>query len=64
MGKPDLLRVPAEGGQAQRFDLTVPGPYYVNVHPDGQRLAIGTVEPHTEIWVMENFLSDREGTGR
>jgi Tol biopolymer transport system component len=63
-GKPPLWRVPAQGGPPQRFELTVPGPQWVSVHPDGQRLAIGTVQPHTEIWVMENFLSDREGSGR
>jgi len=51
-----LWRVAAEGGEPQRLDVGVDSPYYLRVHPDGRRVAIGTWAITTEIWVMENFL--------
>jgi len=51
-----LWRVAAEGGEPQRLDVGVDSPYYLRVHPDGRRVAIGTWTVTTEIWVMENFL--------
>jgi hypothetical protein len=51
-----MWRVVAEGGEPQRLDVGVDAPYYLRVHPDGRRVAIGTWAITTEIWVMENFL--------
>ena len=30
------------------------------LHPDGRRVAISDVEVDLEVWVMENFLPERE----
>ncbi|MCX6538988.1 MAG: tetratricopeptide repeat protein [Acidobacteria bacterium] len=51
-----MWRVAAEGGEPQRLDVGVDSPYYLRVHPDGRRVAIGTWSIATEIYVMENFL--------
>jgi Tol biopolymer transport system component len=51
-----VWRVAAEGGEPQRLGLTVDELWWLRVHPDGRRVAIGTWKTNTEIWVMENFL--------
>lgn len=55
----DLWRIPAEGGEAQKLELTMMSFWNLNVHPDGRRIAFssyGLTPPRSEIWVMENFL--------
>ena len=51
-----LWRVPAEGGAAERLGLTVDELWWLRLHPDGRRVALGTWHTKFEIWVMENFL--------
>jgi Tol biopolymer transport system component len=55
----DLYRISADGGEAQKIDLTMIGFRHLSVHPDGQHLAFSSVgasaEP-SQVWVMENFL--------
>ncbi len=53
----ELWRVSSQGGEPQRFGLTVDGMMMsLRIHPDGQRIAYGTLWSSPEIWVMENFL--------
>ena len=53
----ELWSVPSQGGEPQRLGLTVDGMMFsLRVHPDGQRIAYGTLWSSPEIWVMENFL--------
>jgi Tol biopolymer transport system component len=53
----ELWRVSSQGGEPQRFGLTVDGMMMsLRIHPDGQRIAYGTLWSSLEIWVMENFL--------
>jgi Tol biopolymer transport system component len=51
-----LWRIPAEGGQPQRHDLTMDGLENLRFHPDGNRLAFNSWRFESEAWVMENFL--------
>jgi len=53
-----LWRIAPEGGEPQRLGLTIPGRLMGSPqpHPDGRRLAMSSVEPRIEVWVMENFL--------
>ena len=56
----DLFRVSAEGGEAQKIDLSMNQFRHLSVHPDGQHVAFssGGFSPrYAEVWVMENFLS-------
>ena len=56
----DLYRVSAEGGEAQKIDLSMNSFRHLSVHPDGQHIAFssGGFSPrYAEVWVMENFLS-------
>lgn len=55
----DLYRVPADGGEAQKLDLTMAGFRNFSFHPDGQRVAfssMGENPAQAQVWVMENFL--------
>lgn len=49
-------RVPAEGGEPQRFELTIDELWSLRLHPDGRRIAFGTSGGKAEVWVLENFL--------
>ena len=51
-----VWRVAAEGGEPQRLGLTVDELWWLRLHPDGRRVAIGTWKTSPEVWVMENFL--------
>jgi Tol biopolymer transport system component len=51
-----VWRVAAEGGEPQRLGLTVDELWWLRLHPDGRRVAIGTWKTSVEVWVMENFL--------
>ncbi len=55
----DMWRIPAEGGEPQKLDLTMFRIRHLSVHPDGLHLAfssIGSVKKFPEVWIMENFL--------
>jgi len=54
-----LYRVSADGGEAQKIDLTMARFRHFSVHPDGRRIAfssMGANPAQSQIWVMENFL--------
>ena len=58
-----LWRVSAEGGEAQKLelDLDVLRGGVLRVHPDGRQLVFTSGQPFDlEMWVMENFLPERE----
>ena len=52
----DLWRVPATGGQAEKFDMTSTGLTKISFRPDGKELAFMSWTITSEVWVMENFL--------
>jgi Tol biopolymer transport system component len=55
----DLYRVSADGGEAQKINLSMARFRHFSVHPDGQRIAfssMGTNPEQSQVWVMENFL--------
>jgi Tol biopolymer transport system component len=59
----DLYRVSVEGGEAQKIDLSMNQFRHLSVHPDGQHVAFssGGFNPrYAEVWVMENFLPEKE----
>jgi hypothetical protein len=51
-----VWRVAAEGGEPQRLGLTVDELWWLRLHPDGRRVAIGTWKTSVEVWALENFL--------
>jgi Tol biopolymer transport system component len=63
----EVWSIPVEGGTPRRIDLggQVPATPVndadlnksVRIHPDGRRIAIETMDPRAEVWVMENLLS-------
>jgi Tol biopolymer transport system component len=57
-----VWRVAAEGGEPQRLGLTVDELWWLRLHPDGRRLAIGTYKTSAETWVLENFLPKAAST--
>jgi len=52
----DLWRVPATGGQPEKFDVTATGLTKLSFRPDGRELAFMSWTITSEVWVMENFL--------
>ena len=54
----DLWRIPVNGGEPQKLDLSMRKLMHVRIHPDGRRIAFtGSSQPEkSEVWVMENFL--------
>jgi Tol biopolymer transport system component len=61
----DLYRLSADGGEAQKIDLSMARFRYMSVHPDGQHFAfssMGANPEQSQVWVMENFLP--EGAAR
>jgi dipeptidyl aminopeptidase/acylaminoacyl peptidase len=56
IGKCELWRIPSEGGEPEKFDLTAGGLIDLNIHPDGSRIAFTLWRVDEQVWVMENFL--------
>ena len=52
-----LWRVAVEGGEPTPVGLTVDELWWMRLHPDGRRVALGAWQSTSEVWVMENFLS-------
>jgi hypothetical protein len=52
----DLVRLPAEGGDARTLLSVGPGEVFrgIALHPDGRRVAIQSGEFVLEVWVLEN----------
>ena len=53
-----LWRVSAEGGEPEQLGLTVDELWWLRLHPDGRRVALGTSQSKFEVWAMENFLPE------
>jgi Tol biopolymer transport system component len=56
---PSLWRVPLAGGEPSAVGLSMPALRSLSVNPQGRRVTFTAGSPQTEVWVMENFLSDR-----
>jgi Tol biopolymer transport system component len=54
--KTELWRIPLQGGEPRKLDLTAEYMRELSVHPDGRRIAFTAGQDKQEIWVMENFL--------
>ncbi len=57
----NLWRVPKEGGKPQKLGLEMAEMYNLTVHPNGRQIAFlssGPSSKESEVWVMENFLSE------
>jgi Tol biopolymer transport system component len=59
-GKPELWRIPAQGGEAKSLGLASDENARISFHPDGRRIAFTAGETNAEVWVMENFLPPPE----
>ena len=57
----ELWQIPVEGGEPQSLGLAMEGLRDVQFHPDGQRIAFTSMRLNHEVWVMENFLPERDG---
>lgn len=54
-----LWRASIHGGEPQPLGLSMPGVRDVSVHPDGTKITFTAGWPMNELWVMENFLTDK-----
>jgi len=67
-GEPcQLWRVPTEGGEPQKLDVSMQRLSFPGVHPDGRRIVLGARERRDweqEVWVMENLLTPLEAARR
>ena len=57
----DLYSISADGGEAQKIDLSMNYFRHLSFHPDGQHLAFSarpSGSGYPEVWVMENFLPE------
>ena len=61
-GPSSVWRIAAAGGVPQKLGLTMDLLINLRFHPDGQRIAFSAGEGKGEVWVMEGFLPDGEGT--
>ena len=52
----ELWRIPVQGGEPRRLDLTAENMRELRIHPDGRRIAFTAGQDKQEVWVMENFL--------
>jgi Tol biopolymer transport system component len=52
----EVWHIPIEGGEAHKVGLAKRALWRLSVHPDGKRITFDSMEPKTEVWVMENFL--------
>lgn len=63
IAKPDepvsLWRVSIHGGDPQALGLSMVGVRDVSVHPEGARITFTAGWPKNELWVMENFLTEK-----
>jgi hypothetical protein len=67
IGTVEVWSIPVEGGTPHKIDLggqvpAIPGNdanlnKSIRIHPDGRRIAIETMEPKAEVWMMENLLA-------
>ena len=55
-----LYRIPVDGGKAEALDVSIDGVVpKLAMHPDGRQLAFQATQHRGEVWVMENFLRNR-----
>ncbi|MFH1763525.1 MAG: hypothetical protein ABIF09_04965 [Gemmatimonadota bacterium] len=58
-----LVRVDVESGDVFEVGLSMDGGGHMALSPDGRRLAYVDGETAMEVWVMEDFLPERQGRG-
>jgi Tol biopolymer transport system component len=58
----ELWRIPVQGGEPRRLDLTAENMRELRIHPDGRRIAFTAGADKQEVWVMENFLPPAAGS--
>lgn len=51
----NIMRVPAEGGAAEKFAPGTNRPF--NLSPDGSRVVYGTFESENQLWALDNVLA-------
>lgn len=56
----ELWKIPVEGGEPQKVDLTMERMRRLRIHPDGRRIVFIAGKSINEIWVMENFLPEKK----
>ena len=54
----DVWRIPVEGGDSQKLELSMSHLMHIRFHPDGRRIAFtaSTQPQKSELWVMKNFI--------
>ncbi len=58
----ELWRIAVEGGAPQKLELAMERLRDLRIHPDGRRLAFTAGAYKAEVWVMEHFLPENDGT--
>jgi hypothetical protein len=61
-GREQLWYVPSHGGAARPLPLETASLFSLNVHPDGRRVFFQNNEMSAELWVMEGFLPEDQGS--
>ena len=58
----ELCRMPVSGGEPEKLGLKMNNGFVnMSMHPDGRKITFSSQDKSvSEIWVMENFLSDKE----
>jgi len=57
----NVWRIPVEGGDSQKLELSMSHLMHMRFHPDGRHIAFtASVQPEKrELWVMKNFLPEK-----
>jgi tricorn protease-like protein len=58
--KNELWKVNVETGEQHQIAVIDMELMDAAIHPDGQRIALTTYEAGSQLWVMENFLPERQ----
>jgi hypothetical protein len=59
----EMWRIPIEGGEPQKFGLSMERMHWLSVHPDGNQIVFGSIQRIKDVWMMENFLpADEKGS--
>ena len=60
--KTELWRVPVQGGEPRKLDLTADNVRELRLHPDGRHIAYTAGKDRSEVWALSNFLPAAEAT--
>ncbi len=56
----ELWRVPVQGGEPRKLDLTAAHIRDLRLHPDGRHIAYTAGKDRLEVWALSNFLPAAE----